>query len=233
MQESLHSRGGMQPSCSYDAASIEQRQQPQCCWDTRQHSLRCPRVQKQTLHRRQGRKSRSWCPPTMLILVLAATLIQPSPAFVLSGDAQDRAFEDMSMLARAGKLLTVAVSDAANAIGATDRRSGAPEKRPLIIPDKKVRPLQTHGTNSQRPCRSFSQLCHAMPIPHAWSFQPFTSRHHTRIVHPLAGASGVARALVSSVLVSKTGGEEGARAWGHSKLVQRGGRRERASGHRA
>ncbi|EIE23771.1 SGNH hydrolase [Coccomyxa subellipsoidea C-169] len=80
----------------------------------------------------------------MLIVILAAALIQPSPAFVLSGDAQDRAFEDMSMLARAGKLLTVAVSDAASAIGATDRRSGASEKRPLIISDKKVA-KKAHG----------------------------------------------------------------------------------------
>ncbi|BDA47685.1 probable platelet-activating factor acetylhydrolase IB subunit beta [Coccomyxa sp. Obi] len=62
-------------------------------------------------------------------------MMHPSVAFTVAGDAQDRAFEDMSLLARAGKLITVAVSDAASAIGAS-KRKGAVEQHTLRLANK-------------------------------------------------------------------------------------------------
>lgn len=146
MEGSLQDRVSSQPSCSYDAACRQQLRQPQSCRDTRQQLSGCSHVQVQCLNRRRDRRLRSWFSSSIVLVVLAATLSQPSHAFVLSGDAQDRAFEDMSMLARAGKLLTVAVSDAASAIGATKRKSIHVDKRTMLMSDKKVRHLQTHGT---------------------------------------------------------------------------------------
>ena len=81
----------------------------------------------------------------MAIIILAG-LMQPSVAFTVAGDAQDRAFEDMSMLARAGKLITVAVSDAANVIGAS-KRKGLVEQRTLRLASKAVRPTGASPTN--------------------------------------------------------------------------------------
>jgi hypothetical protein len=46
-------------------------------------------------------------------------MLQPAAcAKVLAGDAQDRAFEDLSVLARAGQLITGAMVDTATAISA-------------------------------------------------------------------------------------------------------------------
>ena len=188
MEGSLQNRAGSQPSCSYDAACRQHLRQPQSCRDTRQQLAGCSHVQVQCLHRRQDRRMRSWCSSSIVLVVLAATLLQPSHAFVLSGDEQDRAFEDMSMLARAGKLLTVAVSDAASAIGATKRKSTHVEKRTMLMPDRKVRTckftkrltptkllLQT-GTKCHALHQTLARLCQSRRIQDCTFHQ--TAAHH-------------------------------------------------------
>lgn len=130
----------MQPSCSYDTACSEQIQRPP---HGQERLLRSPQQTRIALHcsarRQNGLLNRRW-PLAILIVMLVSTLLEPSAAFTLAGDAQDRAFEDVSMLARAGKLLNVAVSDAAKAIAATKtRRSATVEKRTLLMPEKQVR----------------------------------------------------------------------------------------------
>ncbi|BDA51571.1 probable platelet-activating factor acetylhydrolase IB subunit beta [Coccomyxa sp. Obi] len=64
-------------------------------------------------------------------------MMHPSVALTVTGDVQDRAFEDTSVLARAGKLITEVVFDAASAIQTSKRRRAA-EQRTLRLAKKEA-----------------------------------------------------------------------------------------------
>lgn len=143
----------MQPSCSYDTVSSEHVQQSLCCWDSRQSLQGCTRVRTHSSHGRLYSASCCWRSSVITMIILAGMMHQ-SIAFTVAGDAQDRAFEDMSMLARAGKFLTVAVSDAASVIGASKRKAPV-EQRTLRLANKAVRPKAASSTD----CHIFTVEC--------------------------------------------------------------------------
>ena len=92
----------------------------------------------------------------LLSMLLTAALLQPSLASNLRGDEQDRAFEDLSMLARAGKLLTGAVTDAATALStATPKKhpENKVEMRALLMPDVQARNLISIAECPRRCCQ--------------------------------------------------------------------------------
>lgn len=81
------------------------------------------RVQYQQQHAAAGgrptpgrRRVGHWRSGLLGIVLLAAVLQPGCCAELESGDAQDRAFEDLTMLARAGQIITGAVADTAAAI---------------------------------------------------------------------------------------------------------------------
>ena len=75
----------------------------------------------------------------LALLVALAITLQPTDARQFSGDAQDRAFEDLSILARAGKIVSVAVRDAALAITSKRRTPTTNKLTSLHTSTAKVR----------------------------------------------------------------------------------------------
>lgn len=73
-------------------------------------------------HQHHRRHQQQWR-AGLLLALLAAALLQPACCAAPRGDAQDRAFEDLSILARAGKPLTQA---AAADVGSTAAAEAAP-----------------------------------------------------------------------------------------------------------
>lgn len=63
------------------------------------------------------RRGQQWRSGLLRVALLAAVLQPGCCAQLKAGDAQDRAFEDLSMLARAGQVITDAMVDTAAAIG--------------------------------------------------------------------------------------------------------------------
>lgn len=95
----------------------------------------------------------------LIALLLAAFLCQPVTAVHLVGDAQDRAFEDLSILARAGKIITVAMSDAASAITAAKPSAPVAHKRMKDVANKQV---QVPSSRSFMPCSSPAWVAYSM-----------------------------------------------------------------------
>ena len=126
------------------------------------------------------RRAQQWRSGLLSLTVIAAVLRPGCCTHLKAGDAQDRAFEDLSMLARAGQIITDAMVDAASAISSgTQLPASGKAKHPKGSSNAQVLPeplcLQHHCSESrQRPtCSSFllqydglpsragQALCHA------------------------------------------------------------------------
>ena len=91
----------------------------QACHTTEQQQLQKPAAAAGSMPGPGRRRGRQQGRSALLGAVLVAAVLQSAAcAEVRMGDAQDRAFEDLSVLARAGQLITGAMVDAVTAISA-------------------------------------------------------------------------------------------------------------------
>ena len=104
-----------QPSCTSAGKSIPNMRQLEARRQHLQPPTSSPAAANSSWVGRRHQYHRRW-KAGLLVALLAAALLQPGCCAVPRGDAQDRAFEDLSILARAGKPLTAAVADTAPVI---------------------------------------------------------------------------------------------------------------------
>jgi hypothetical protein len=141
----------------HEAQAICRRRYVMCDAYTDEPSSRCSldrrKIAGQTPARNRGQQSRRLqrrlrCASHLSMLTLASVvflLLHPGLCAPLAGDAQDRAFEDISVLARAGKLFTVAMSDTASVLESASKGTSSAGKRHMSKSGKYVRPRPNHA----------------------------------------------------------------------------------------